>query len=52
MGDSVCAPLPPSVSFSVGVTGHRQAHGGYAGAEEAITATLNEIMIANCPLIS
>jgi hypothetical protein len=46
MGDSVCAPLPPSVSFSVGVTGHRQAHGGYAGAEEAITATLNEIMIA------
>ncbi|WP_422345863.1 hypothetical protein [Parasphingorhabdus sp.] len=40
----VAPPDPPQVRVSVGVTGHRQAHHGYAAHQAKIEAVMAEIM--------
>jgi hypothetical protein len=37
------APLPPSPSFNIGVTGHRDANRSFSANRALITATLNDV---------
>ncbi len=44
MGPKVAAPTAPAIRFSVGVTGHRGAHAGYAANAAAIAEAIEAVL--------